>query len=730
MTVRQPARKVSISPKSYDLLCQLLDENPEVLRFISESSDEGEFKQKIRDWVGKYLKGSVAATRFLEKEQFSRELFEELSWQDYAAIRIMDYLNNAGLIVEDRNARRKSVESDPFQGLWLAATQGSGGTGPPFFRDMRQLLRQFTGELKREFPTRELVAEWMARYPSGLDKDIVRLRRKSRRRIINQLIDRIDAGKVSSSKFKFPEDASRKQKVSMAEEWWKDYRFHLHFAIRNPETLNEMLDYSLSEEEMGRLRRAKSAGIPTFVNPYYLSLLHVRGGGFPIGTDLPIRHYILYSTRLVEEFGHIDAWEKEDIVEPGKPNAAGWLLPSHKSVHRRYPEVAVLIPETMGRACGGLCSSCQRMYDFQRGHLNFDLEKLAPDETWPQRLRRFMDYFENDSQLRDILITGGDALMSSDRSLAGILDAVLDMAVRKREANKSRPDGEKYAEILQVRLGTRLPVYLPQRVTPELVQVLKEFKERASAAGIRAFVIQTHFESTMEVTPEARRAVRQLHAAGWLVRNQQVFTASGARRGHSAKLRKVLNEVGVLTYYTFSVKGFMENSFNFATNARAVQEQFEEKVWGAVPAEYHDRINAIALDPEHELEGLDAVRRESGLPFLALDRTVLNLPGVGKSMTYRVIGITRRGRRILEFEHDPTRNHSPIIHKMGKVVVVESKTMSGYLDQLESFGEIRAEYESFWGYSLAATEPRMAIWDYPEYDFAATPEFTNLQIED
>ena len=66
------------------------------------------------------------------------------------------------------------------------------------------------------------------------------------------------------------------------------------------------------------------------------------------------------SHQLVEEFGQISAWEKEDQVEPGKPNAAGWLLPTSDCVHRRYPEVAILIPETMGRACGGLCVSCQR----------------------------------------------------------------------------------------------------------------------------------------------------------------------------------------------------------------------------------------------------------------------------------------------------------------------------------------------------------------------------------
>ena len=186
------------------------------------------------------------------------------------------------------------------------------------------------------------------------------------------------------------------------------------------------------------LYEAKEAGIPFFINPYYLSLLHVRVPYFAIGADLAIRDYIIYRQQLVDEFGHIVAWEKEDQVEPSKPNAAGWILPSHHNIHRRYPEVAILIPDTVGRACAGLCTSCQRMFDFQNGHLNFDLDKLRPRETWDEKLQHLMEYFENDAQLRDILVTGGDALMSSDQSLLKIFDAICEMAKRKKASNEKR----------------------------------------------------------------------------------------------------------------------------------------------------------------------------------------------------------------------------------------------------------------------------------------------------
>jgi lysine 2,3-aminomutase len=305
-----------------------------------------------------------------------------------------------------------------------------------------------------------------------------------------------------------------------------------------------------------------------------------------VGADLAIRYYILYSKQLVEEFGNIVAWEKEDQVEAGKPNAAGWLLPEGHNIHRRYPEVAILIPDTLGRACGGLCSSCQRMYDFQGGRLNFNLDKLEPTTRWNEKLKDLMAYFEQDASLRDILITGGDGLMSSDKSLKLLLDEIYEMAQRKTERNLSLPEGEKLAELQRIRIGTRLPVYLPQRISLNLVKVLREFKEKAAKVGIKQFLIQTHFESPMEVTPESSMSIQRLIAAGWTVTNQMVFTVAASRRGHSAKLRKVLNDIGVLPYYTFTVKGYMENNAGFAPNARVVQEQLEEKVAGKIKEEY------------------------------------------------------------------------------------------------------------------------------------------------
>ena len=728
MTTAENLDKIAINAKSHTLLRTLLLENPELERVMHMAHNETEALIGVREWVMGLLRDRPEALRYYEGVDTRREDFEALQWSDYAAIRLLDYIDNAGREFPDLNLRGELAVSNPLKTVWLAVAYGTGGAKPAFFEDTIQLFRQLSGKSELSRPSLIQVQKWMDRWPTGLDPRIIRLREENQDRILKIFIKKIDAGEITRSAYQFEEGMTLEEKLARAREWWKTSSFHLKFAVRDPDVLNEMLGGSLDPDVLKVLKTAKEAGIPFFVNPYYLSLLHVRVPYFAVGADLAIRDYVLYSPQLVDEFGEIVAWEKEDKVEPGKPNAAGWILPTATNIHRRYPEVAILIPDSMGRACGGLCSSCQRMYDFQRGNLNFDLDKLKPKETWAEKLKKLMLYFEEDSQLRDILITGGDALMSSDRILNDILDAVYEMAKRKQKANKKRPAGKKLAELVRVRLGTRLPVYLPQRMTPELIKILRDFKEKSAKIGIKQFVIQTHFESPMEITPEVKEGVRLLLSAGWIVTNQHVFTAASSRRGHTARLREVMGEIGILPYYTFSVKGYMENWHNFATNARAVQEQFEEKAFGHPDAEVTRRLVELVEEPEELIEELARLQKDSGLPFIASDRNVLNLPGVGKSLTFRVIGITRYGRRILEFDHDATRIHSPIIEKMGKVVIIESKSLSEYLEQLEDMGEDRSDYESIYGYSMGSTEERSSIYEYPPQDSEITSELTNLEL--
>ncbi len=606
------------------------------------------------------------------------------------------------------------------------------------FVELFQLFKRLQGE-SVPLPSPQRIKSRNDRWNTGLDEEVREMRDENKERMLHLLIQKIENRKSKPSvRFHFEEGMSYEEKYQLVSKWWGDFRFHLSMAVKSPAELNRFLGNSLSSETMYLLNRARKKGMPFFATPYYLSLLNVTGYGY---NDEAIRSYILYSPRLVETYGNIRAWEKEDIVEAGKPNAAGWLLPDGHNIHRRYPEVAILIPDTMGRACGGLCASCQRMYDFQSERLNFEFETLRPKESWDSKLRRLMTYFEQDTQLRDILITGGDALMSQNKTLRNILEAVYRMAVRKQRANLERPEGEKYAELQRVRLGSRLLAYLPMRINDELVDILREFKEKASAVGVKQFIIQTHFQTPLEVTPEAKEAIRKILSAGWIITNQLVYTVAASRRGHTTRLRQVLNSLGVVCYYTFSVKGFNENYAVFAPNSRSMQEQQEEKIYGQMTPEQAEELYKIletkvsaGINEEKPKEDADTAKqirrfmRKHHLPFLATDRSVLNLPAIGKSMTFQLVGLTEEGKRILRFEHDGTRHHSPIIDQMGQIYIVENKSLAAYLRQLSKMGEDPEDYASIWSYTKGETEPRFSLYEYPDFPFRITDKMSNLEI--
>ncbi|MFA6770223.1 MAG: KamA family protein [Bacteroidales bacterium] len=640
-------------------------------------------------------------------------------------------IKNANLVLEMLNheskyimelSRGENIYIETFSLLWNFLNGNKPQESKTdLYEDLYNILALMIGVKKAPSYSKYKFNKHIKRWSSGLDKEIRERRVYNKNRIIDLLVNKIDKKGTTSSRFQFEEGISHKEKIQKVNEWWNDFRFHLVMAIKNPRELNLFLEESLSTKTMNMLKRARKKGIPFFVTPYYISLLCTDLRGFD---DFSIRTYVLYTDSLVDTYGNIKAWEREDIVVPGEPNAAGWLLPNGHNIHRRYPEVAIMIPDTRGRSCGGLCASCQRMYDFQSERLNFDMHSLKPKESWGEKLEKLMDYFETDSKLRDILITGGDALMSSNKALERIFNAVIKMALKKREVNKSRPDGEKYYEIERVRLGSRLPAYLPMRIGPDLIALLKKFRERGEKAGIKQFVIQTHFQSPLEITVETKKAIEAILSAGWVVSNQMVFTAAASRRGHTAKLRQTLNSLGVVTYYTFSVKGFEENMEVYSPNSRSMQEQLEEKAFGKMTEAQQSELNQIFRQKENIAVNINRFMRKYNLPFLPTDRNVLNLPAIGKSMTFKMVGISKEGKRILKFDHDKTREHSPIIDKMGQVYIIENRSISSYLNELQSMGEKKNDYSSIWNYTSGDTEQVFPLFDYAPTNFKATNKIT------
>ncbi len=691
--MRRKDKLLELSPAEAAVVLRC--EFSEVAGLAAGARDAAEFGAWLAGWAddrkaaaGAYERPTVcrAADRMRDMLQYEGETVTDLSTGEQVRIRTFEILRNA-------------LNGDP---------EADGGSD--FLLDMLYLLRALAGRSAQPL-ARARVRQEARRWDTGLDERVIRLREQNKRRIIEMLVERVELRSSGQHKrYVFPEGASDERKRELVGEWWNDFRFQLAMAIRSPRELNRCLGHSLSSEVMQRLARARAKGMPFFITPYYASLLDVTGSGYD---DLTIRSYVIYSGELVDAYGGIRAWEREDEVREGEPNAAGWVLPEGGNVHRRYPDVAILIPDSMGRACGGLCAPCQRMYDFQRQRLGFEFEKLKPNEHWDAKLRRLMRWFERDESIRDILITGGDGLMSQNATLRNILESVLRMAIRKRRANGMLPEERKRATIDRVRIGTRLPAYLPMKIDDELVEILSDFRRRGQQAGISQFFIQTHFESPLEITPEAHRAITALQSAGWLVTNQLVFTVAASRRGQTACLRRMLTRQGVVSYYTFSVKGFEENYDLFTPNSRSLQEAAEEKPYGLMSRVAEEELMKLLQQPERLQRTIVPFLRRHSLPFISTDRNVLNLPGIGKSMTFTTIGVTSQGKRILRFDHDRGRLHSPLIDHMGEVCITESKSIAAYLRQLQQIGERPADYASIWDYSRGQTEPRFKVYEYP-----------------
>jgi lysine 2,3-aminomutase len=619
--------------------------------------------------------------------------------------------------------------SDPALPENPADVPPGGGASVDLFTDLYFIFRNAHRDpsCSRAVVDAAKVLQWAERWPSGLDRDIRQVHEANRQRITNKLIERLGKRHSANTPYYLSPFLSFEEKRKLIDEWWHHHRFQLHMAIKNPDELNACLDRSLSEETMQVLHEARKKNIPFFITPYYASLLDTTGKHYD---DQALRSYILYSKELVQTFGEIKAWEKEDEVEAGKANAAGWILPEGRNVHRRYPEVAIFIPDSAGRSCGGLCASCQRMYDFQSQRLHFNLKELYPKESWPLKLKKLMTYFEEDTQLRDILITGGDALMSRNVTLRNLFDAICKMALQKKKANENRPEGEKYAEIQRIRLGTRLPVYLPMRIDDELVAILREFREKASAAGITQLIVQTHYQTPLEMTKESGEAIKRILSAGWIVTNQLVYNAAASRRGHTVALRKTLLKHGVIPYYTFLVKGFHENYAVYTPIARSMQERTEEKIYGRLNREEQDEFVQILRNHIPYTKEVNLFLQNKNRPFIATDRSVLNLPGIGKSMTFRLTGITAEGKRILRFDHDTTRRHSPVIKKCGKIYITENKSILAYLRQLGEMGEDVHAYHSIWEYTEGMTEPKFKLYEYPELPYPVTATVNHVENHD
>ena len=285
-----------------------------------------------------------------------------------------------------------------------------------------------------------------------------------------------------------------REKLSATVEQWSDYRWQLSHRITSVEKLADLLplDPNTLDQLIQVSERYRFA-----ISPYYLSLID------PADPDCPIRRQAVPS---------IDELNPEGVLDPMDEEHSSPV----PSVTRRYPDRLII---KVTNQCGMYCRFCQRR------RLIGETDHSVDEAT----LRAAVQYVREQPEIRDVLITGGDALMLSDQALERLLQDL-----------RSIP----HVEI--IRLGTRTPVTLPQRITPQLVEILKRY---------HPLYINTHFNSPAEITAEAKAACNLLADASIPLGNQMVLLNGVNNNKYIVRrLNQLLLTLRVKPYYIFHPK--------------------------------------------------------------------------------------------------------------------------------------------------------------------------------
>ena len=250
----------------------------------------------------------------------------------------------------------------------------------------------------------------------------------------------------------------------VSDEQWNDWKWQLKNRI---ETLDELKRYIplTPEEEEGVSRSLQTLRMA--ITPYYLTLIDpndpndpVRKQAIPTGSETHI--------------------SPADLLDPLHEDEDSPV----KGLTHRYPDRVLLLITDM---CSMYCRHCTRRR----------FAGQTDDESPSDNIQKAIDYIAATPQVRDVLLSGGDALMVSDAKLESII---------------KRLRAIPHVEI--IRIGSRVPVVCPQRITDKLVDMLKQY---------HPVWLNTHFNHPNEITPESKAACERMANAGIPLGNQSVL---------------------------------------------------------------------------------------------------------------------------------------------------------------------------------------------------------------
>ena len=442
------------------------------------------------------------------------------------------------------------------------------------------------------------VEKFSNRYPSGLDDSAKRRRYNNKLRILRHF------------------------KVTGFE--WSNWRWHMRHIIKDAMTLKKLI--KLTDEEYEAVKLAQKHKIPFGITPYYLSLMDYEPGR---GRDDAIRAQVIPSLKYIQkmkEFKAHDESSMDFMLERDTSPMEG--------ITRRYPQIVILKPVL---TCPQICVYCQRNWEIE------DVNSRAAILSKP-KLEKAIEWIAQTPEINEVLITGGDPFILSNERIESLLYKL-----------------SRINHIQRIRIGTRTPVTLPQRITDSLVRDINHFH----IPGKREILIVTHVEHPYEITHNSMEAVQRFRTYGIEVYNQMVYTFFNSRKFEAAALRHKLRLIGVTPYYTFATKGKEETDDFRVPIPRMLQEQKEE----------------ARLMP-------GTVRT---------DEIVFNVPRLGKNylraiQNHDVISILPDGRRVYEF-HPWEKKLA-----LADTYVYTDVSIYGYLQRLKAIGENISDYKSIWYY--------------------------------
>ncbi len=260
--------------------------------------------------------------------------------------------------------------------------------------------------------------------------------------------------------------ASRKKDVPLE---WSDYKWQLEHSVGNIEAFEHITDIRFGEEVKKKLEKTLQK-FPLAITPYYVSLIDTEN----YQNDPVFR-------QSFPDMRELDVMEN-DLVDPLSEDKDSPIL----GVIHRYPDRVLL---NVTSTCSMYCRHCTRK------------RKVGDKDSFLSKkdLSEAIKYIKKTKKIRDVLISGGDPLILSDEMIDRILSEL-----------------SKIEHVEVIRIGTRMPVVLPYRITDGLIAVLSKYKN---------LWINTHFNHPRELTRTAENALAKMANAGIPLGNQTVLLA-------------------------------------------------------------------------------------------------------------------------------------------------------------------------------------------------------------